>query len=58
MMKTSPQDISEWYEEYKWNYQVEGVVQMQSRGSVTTWGADAGEISPTRSYIKILRRID
>ena len=58
MQKTSPHGIFDWYEGYKWNYQVEGVVQMQSGGSVTTWGAGARALSPTRSFIEILRRID
>jgi hypothetical protein len=58
MVKSSPKDILRWYEVYKWNYQVEGVVQMQSKGSVTTWGADARAIATTRSYIEILRRVD
>jgi hypothetical protein len=58
MVKTSPQDIFAWYEGYKWNYQVEGVVQMRSKGSVTTWGADARAISPAKGYIEILRRVD
>ena len=58
MVKTSPKDIFGWYEGYKWNYQVEGVVQMRSKGSVTTWGSDARAISPAKSYIEILRRVD
>ena len=58
MQKTSPHDILDWYESYKWNYQVEGVVQIKSRESVATWGADAAAISPSGNCIQILRRID
>ena len=58
LLSTSPQDILRWYEMYRENYQVEGIVQMQRRGSVATWGPEARALEPTKSYIEILRRID
>jgi hypothetical protein len=54
----SPRDIFDWFDRYRSGYVVEGVVQMQSGGSLMTWGPDARAVSPSGEYIEILRRVD
>jgi hypothetical protein len=54
----SPRDIFEWFDRYRSGYVVEGVVQMQRGGGLTTWGPDARAVSPSGEYIEILRRMD
>jgi hypothetical protein len=58
MLGTSPVDILDWCDRYRRNYRVEGIVQMQGTGSVSTWGPEASAVRPTKRYIEILRRID
>lgn len=58
MTAGSRRDILDWYEGYREQYRVEGIVQMHRRGSVISWGEDAGSVVPDKSYVEILRRID
>jgi len=55
---TTPRDLRNWFDAYRWNYEVEGILQVHADRSVMTWGDDARAITPTQSYIEVLRRID